>query len=90
MKNINTTFFIFLAPLIFMSGCSDKKDNTTKTFKTVEFYIQHNNERESRKKECMNMRDTTETISRDCANVEIAIRKTRPIPKLQDKSSLFK
>ena len=80
---------VSLVPLIFMSGCSDKKKEKKETFKTVEYFIKHKEARETRKKECMTMMETTEIISKECQNVEIAIRKTRPIGKLQDKSSWF-
>jgi len=87
MKSIKKSVLLSLLPLIFLSGCFNEKKE--KTFKTVEYYIKNNEAREARKKECMAMRDTTETISKDCANVEIAIRKTRPVTELVDKSSWF-
>ena len=77
---------LFLLPLIFLSGCFNKKEET---FKTVEYYVKHKEARKARKIECMAMQDTTETISKDCSNVEIAIKKTRPISDLVDKSSWF-
>jgi len=87
MKTILLMSIIFLG----LNGCGDSKktEKKEKTFKTVEYYIQNKEAREARKKECMAMIETTQTISQECKNVEIAIRKTRPIGKLQDKSHLF-
>jgi len=72
-----------------LNGCTQEKEEKEETFKTVEYYIQNKEAREARKKECMAIVETTQTISQECKNVEIAIRKTRPIGKLQDKSHLF-
>ena len=87
MKLIKNSIFLSLLPLILLSGCFNEKKE--ETFKTVEYYIKNPNVRDVRKKECMAMRDTTETISKDCENVDIAIRKTRPKSELVDKSSWF-
>jgi len=87
MKYIKKCIFFSLLPLIFLSGCFNEKKE--ETFKTVEYYIKNKEARETRKKECMEMRDTTKTISKDCANVDIAIRKTRVIPNMTDTSSWF-
>lgn len=79
-------FSLFTTTYIFKWMFQRKKEET---FKTVEYYIKNNEAREVRKKECMAMGDTTETISKDCANVDIAIRKTRVIHEMTDTSSWF-
>ena len=87
MKYIKKCIFFSLLPLIFLNGCFNEKKE--ETFKTVEYYIKNKEARDARKKECLAMRDTTETVSKDCANVDIAIRKTRSVSELVDKSSWF-
>lgn len=87
MKYIKKCIFFSLLPLIFLSGCFNEKKE--ETFKTVQYYIKNKEARDARKKECLAMEDITETVFRDCANVDIAIRKTRPVGELSDKSSWF-
>ena len=87
MKFIKKSIFLSLLPLIFLSGCFNEKKE--ETFKTVEYYIKNKEARDARKKECLTMEDITETVFRDCANVDKAIRKTRPVGELSDKSSWF-
>jgi len=87
MKSITNNVLLSLLPLVLLGGCFNEKE--VETFKTVEYYIKNKEAREARKKECLAMRDTTETISKDCQNVDIAIRKTRPVSELVDKSSWF-
>jgi ABC-type uncharacterized transport system auxiliary subunit len=88
MKFIKKSILLSLLPLIFLGGCFNEKKE--ETFKTVEYYVKNKEARDARKKECLEMRDTTETVSKDCANVDIAIRKTRSVSELVDKSSWFK
>ena len=78
----------FILPLIFLSGCFNEKKE--ETFKTVEYYIKNKEAREARKKECLAMTDTTETVSKDCANVNSAINKTMEYGGSPDTTGIFK
>lgn len=85
----NKRKFFFLIPILFMNGCFDGKKE--EVFKTVEYYIKNKDAREKRKKDCMNMKDVTETIAMDCKNVDIAIRRTdKDAGTTPDFSSCFK
>jgi len=76
MINKKLYLTLLMVTIIFLSGCFNQKKE--ETFKTVEYYIKNEEARKARHKECMAMQDTTKTISRDCANVDIAINKTLP------------
>ena len=66
---------LLLMPLIFLSGCSDKKNEAEKTFKTVEYYIKNPDIRKKRRSECKTLSEMTETIAIDCENAYIATSK---------------
>ena len=68
MKSIKNKIMVSLLPLIFMSGCSDKKEEKKETFKTVEYYDTHIEERNERIKECKNNGERTMTTLLDCDN----------------------
>ncbi len=67
------------AAILLLIGCGDNnKQETkvpakeTKTFKTVQYYLDHKDLRKIRLEECKNMKEMTETIMRDCNNAKTA------------------
>jgi len=77
MKSIKNKIMVSLLPLIFMSGCSDKKEEKKETFKTVKYYDMNPKVREKRIKECDSLEEMTKAIIMDCKNAKVSYSKTQ-------------
>ncbi len=82
MKYVKRYFFFSLLSIMFLNGCgNEKKEEKTRTFKTVNYYDNHISERDARIKECLTMKEMTETVRTDCANAnESRANEKRGIP----------
>ena len=71
MNYTKKSIFLSLLALIFLSACSDKKEEKQEeTFKTVNYYDTHKKIRDSRLQECKEINDMTEIILIDCENAK--------------------
>jgi len=67
-----------ITAILILAGCGENEQKTqlaaqeTKTFKTIQYYLDHKDLRKVRLKECDNMKEMTEVILHDCNNAKTA------------------